>query len=80
MGTDEFTVRIDAEDDVDTYEYLWDVLAQLDGLEGVNTVMVERNNQEDRDISEVLRILRDLSDGEMNQLEDAIDTYTEEEA
>lgn len=32
---------------------------------------------EDRDISEVYRILTDLSERELQRLEDAIDSYTE---
>lgn len=74
----DWTVRISADEDVDVQECLWDVLSQLDSLKGIHTVMVERNNQEERDISEVLRILGDLSDNEMNRLEDAIDSYTED--
>lgn len=73
----EFTVRITADETVDVHEYLWDVLGQLDSLEGIHSIMVDRNDQEERDISEIVRILNDLSDHEMNRLEDAIDSYTE---
>jgi hypothetical protein len=37
------------------------------------------NEDEERDISEVYKILTDLSDHEMQRLEDAIAVYTEEE-
>lgn len=75
--TEEFTVRIEADESVDTQKYLWDVLEQLDGIEGVHSVMVK--SEEDRDISEVVRILNGLSEYEMSTLEETINSYTREE-
>lgn len=74
-----YEVRVTAHEDAPVGEYLREFLSQLDSVSGVVDVGVERMDQEPRDISEVYRILGDLSDTELEQLEDAIDSYTEEQ-
>lgn len=76
--TKEYRVEVTAHEDASVGEYLREFLSQLDSVTGVVDFHVERLDQEPRDISEVYRILRGLSDTELEQLEDAIDSYTEE--
>lgn len=73
-----YEVVVNAHEDTPVSEYVRELLSQLNSVSGVVEVDVERTDATERDISEVYRILGDLSDHELRKLNDAIDTYTEE--
>jgi len=75
----EYNVVITAHEDAPVGEYLREAVQQLDSVTGVVGTEVEATTDADRDISEVHRIIGDLSATELQQLEDAIDSYTEDE-
>lgn len=77
MDETRYEVTVTADEETPVRQYLAEILAQLEGVSGIEDVSVDRFDQEERDISEVYRIISDLSDHELEQLEDAINSYTE---
>lgn len=79
MTEKRFEVVVTSHEDAPVSEYLREILSQLESVSGVVAVDVERTDATNRDISEVYRILGDLSDDELEKLEDAIDSATEDQ-
>lgn len=73
-----FEVVVECHEDAPVSEHLREILSKLDSISGVTHVSVERTDSDDRDISEVYRILGDLSEDELRQLSNSIDSYTED--
>lgn len=74
----DFRVRIIADDNVNSKEYLIEVLGQLEGMDGVDSVLIADENERERDIGEVEEILDDLSTEELAYLAEAIESYTDD--
>lgn len=73
----DYDVRVVADDSVRVNQFVHEVLSQLEGVDGVESVVVSRQEQEDRDISEVVDMLDGLSERDMELLLATIEYYTE---
>lgn len=79
MSERRYEVIVTGHEDAPVNEYLDKFLSQLDSVAGVTDVHIERVDKSNRDISEVDRILHDLTREEIDILGNAIEAYTEDE-
>lgn len=75
MKTENFDLRVVSEDAIHTDSYIRDIVSQLEEIEGVESAALRRESE--RDISEIERIISQIGDDDLEQLQAAIEQYTE---